>query len=43
MADRGRPLEPDRYQKALLDSRFTLSPAGHNAECFRTWEALEAG
>jgi len=43
MPARGRPLDPDQYQTALLNSRFTLSPAGHNAECFRTWEALEAG
>lgn len=31
------------YHRVLLDSAFTLSPAGHNHECFRMWEAAEAG
>ena len=31
------------YHEVLLDSAFTLSPAGHNYECFRMWEAAEAG
>lgn len=39
----GDPLPGEKYQLALLRSKFTLSPGGHNAECFRTWEALEAG
>ncbi|CAM9390189.1 unnamed protein product, partial [Hapterophycus canaliculatus] len=36
-------MNPEQWQDLLLDSRFTLSPGGHNAETFRTWEALEAG
>jgi hypothetical protein len=31
------------WRKVLLDSVFTLSPSGHNIECFRFWEAAEAG
>ena len=31
------------YMRTLLDSTFTLSPAGHNPECFRLYEAVEAG
>ena len=27
----------------LLDSTFTLCPAGHNPECYRMYEAAEAG
>jgi len=35
---------PNRdYVAALLDSVFTLSPAGHNPECYRLFEAIEAG
>ena len=29
--------------RVVLDSVFTLSPAGHNPECFRMFEAIEAG
>ncbi len=36
-------LDSDQWQALLLDSTFTLCPAGHNAETFRMWEALEAG
>lgn len=31
------------YMKVLLESVFTLAPAGHNPECFRLYEAVEAG
>jgi len=31
------------YMAALLDSVFTLAPAGHNPECYRLFEAIEAG
>ncbi|KAL7532334.1 hypothetical protein ACHAXR_004566, partial [Thalassiosira sp. AJA248-18] len=36
-------LDTDSYMKAVLDSIFTLSPAGHNPECYRMFEAVEAG
>ncbi len=36
-------LNPHSYTEVLLDSIFTLSPAGHNPECFRMFEAVEAG
>lgn len=36
-------LSAEGWQELLLESRFTLSPAGRNPETFRTWEALEAG
>ena len=29
--------------QTLLDSTFTLSPAGHSPECYRLHEAVEAG
>lgn len=38
-----KPLNAEQWQDLLLSSKFTLSPGGHNAETFRTWEALEAG
>ncbi len=38
-----KPLTAEQWQDLLLGSKFTLSPGGHNAETFRTWEALEAG
>uniref|UniRef100_A0A7S1T9J1 RXYLT1 C-terminal domain-containing protein n=1 Tax=Compsopogon caeruleus TaxID=31354 RepID=A0A7S1T9J1_9RHOD len=31
------------YASVLGDSKFTLSPFGHNPECFRLYEAIEAG
>uniref|UniRef100_A0A7S2YJN5 RXYLT1 C-terminal domain-containing protein n=1 Tax=Entomoneis paludosa TaxID=265537 RepID=A0A7S2YJN5_9STRA len=31
------------YAQLLGNSMFTLSPTGHNPECFRIFEALEAG
>ena len=31
------------YRKVLLNSTFTLSPMGHNLECYRWFEAAEAG
>jgi len=40
---RTQQLNTRDYMKALLDSVFTLSPAGHNPECYRLFEALEAG
>ena len=33
----------DQYMEIVLSSVFTLSPAGHNPECFRIFEAVEAG
>ena len=33
----------DTYMRVVLDSTFTLAPAGHNPECFRIYEAIEAG
>jgi len=36
-------LHTDSYMEVLLDSVFTLAPAGHNPECFRLFEAVEAG
>ncbi|EJK59729.1 hypothetical protein THAOC_20008, partial [Thalassiosira oceanica] len=33
----------EEYMRVLLDSVFTVSPAGHNPECFRMYEAVEAG
>ena len=36
-------LNTDRYVEILLDSIFTLSPAGHNPECYRLYEAIEMG
>ncbi|KAL7534905.1 hypothetical protein ACHAXR_006150 [Thalassiosira sp. AJA248-18] len=36
-------LHTDSYMNALLDSVFTLSPAGRNPECHRMFEAVEAG
>lgn len=36
-------LNSDDYMQVVLDSAFTLSPAGHNPECFRLYEAIEAG
>jgi len=39
----GETMSPEQWQELLIDSRFTISPAGRNPETFRTWEALEAG
>ncbi len=36
-------LHTDDYMRVVLDSVFTLTPAGHNPECFRMFEAVEAG
>ncbi|CAB9496815.1 UDP-D-xylose:ribitol-5-phosphate beta1,4-xylosyltransferase [Seminavis robusta] len=36
-------LNTDSYMQVLLDSTFTLAPSGHNPECFRLYEAIEAG
>jgi hypothetical protein len=36
-------MNTDDYMQVVLDSVFTLSPAGHNPECFRLYEAMEAG
>jgi len=36
-------MAPSEYVHVLLDSVFTLSPIGHNPECFRLYEAMEAG
>ena len=32
----------EEYMRVLLDSVFTVSPAGHNPECFRMYEAGES-
>ena len=42
-AQRGGYLNADEYRAVLLNSVLTLAPAGGNPECFRLWEALEAG
>lgn len=34
-------LDPPEYQRVLLDSYFTLCPAGHAFETFRFWEAVD--
>ncbi|KAL7547324.1 hypothetical protein ACHAWF_015822 [Thalassiosira exigua] len=36
-------LNTDDYVRVLFDSVFTLAPTGHNPECFRLYEAVEAG
>jgi hypothetical protein len=36
-------LTTDQYRSILLKSILTLAPAGNNPECFRVYEALEAG
>jgi len=36
-------LSTDDYMEVLLDSVFTLAPAGGNPECYRIFEAVEAG
>ena len=36
-------LHSEEYMKVALDSTFTLAPAGHNPECYRLYEAVEAG
>lgn len=33
----------EQYVNVLLDSVFTLAPAGHNPECFRLYEAVVSG
>ena len=39
----GNKITAQTYVEVVLDSIFTLSPAGHNPECFRLFEAVEAG
>lgn len=36
-------LTTTQYMEVALDSVFTLSPSGHNPECFRLFEAVDAG
>ena len=36
-------LDTTTYMQVLSESIFTLAPAGHNPECFRLYEAVEAG
>jgi len=36
-------LGPQEYKEKLLHSIFTLSPSGHNVECYRIYEACDAG
>ncbi|KAL7539966.1 hypothetical protein ACHAWF_006556 [Thalassiosira exigua] len=38
-----KQINTDKYMEVLLNSIFTLAPAGHNPECFRLFEAVEAG
>jgi hypothetical protein len=38
-----RHATPEVYADILHRSQFTLSPTGHNPECFRIYEAIEAG
>lgn len=40
---RSTQLDTGRYMAVMLDSAFTLAPAGHNPECYRLYEAAEAG
>ena len=40
---RSQQLDSRSYATVLLDSAFTLAPAGHNPECFRLFEAADAG
>ncbi|KAL3815633.1 hypothetical protein ACHAXA_000404 [Cyclostephanos tholiformis] len=42
-SDQTEQLPTDEYMGVVLDSVFTLSPAGHNPECFRLFEAIMAG
>ena len=42
-ASGGGKISQQEYRSVLLDSAFTLAPAGHNIECYRIWEAAEAG
>ena len=41
--DEGGQIDSDTYTEVIVNSIFTLSPAGHNPECFRLFEAVEAG
>eukprot|EP00181_Compsopogon_caeruleus_P005468 CAMPEP_0184685402 /NCGR_PEP_ID=MMETSP0312-20130426/18864_1 /TAXON_ID=31354 /ORGANISM="Compsopogon coeruleus, Strain SAG 36.94" /LENGTH=397 /DNA_ID=CAMNT_0027139477 /DNA_START=124 /DNA_END=1314 /DNA_ORIENTATION=+ len=34
---------PAEYAATLMDTIFTLSPTGHHPECYRMFEAIEAG
>jgi len=36
-------IKAEQYREILLESIFTLCPAGHNSEAFRIFEAVEAG
>lgn len=36
-------VDPVDYVQGLHESVFTLAPQGHNPECFRLYEAVEAG
>ena len=40
---RNELMQTTEYIKVLLDSVFTLVPAGHNPETYRMYEAVEAG
>ena len=41
--ERNGYISSDKFRRVLLSSVFTLSPAGHNPECFRMYEAAESG
>ncbi|CAN0429982.1 unnamed protein product, partial [Ectocarpus sp. 13 AM-2016] len=36
-------INPKEWQDLVLDSKFTICPAGRNPGTFRLWEALEGG
>jgi hypothetical protein len=42
-SDRTEQLNTDEYMRVVTDSVFTLSPAGHNPECYRLFESIMAG
>lgn len=35
--------DQERYRQLLLDSKYALSPAGNNPNCYRVLEAVESG
>ena len=42
-SDSTEQIHTDEYVRVLSDSVFTLSPAGHNPECYRLYESIMAG
>jgi len=37
------PINPKRYRKALLNSKYVISPPGNGPDCHRTWESIYLG